>query len=178
MNITVTVDAVSLDAEVPGWAYDDEGERQPARLVDLVVRELVRRAVEDQGAGWDSLARAVAKIRTEVIRAKVEAEVEAALTAEFRPTNSWGEPTGEPTTLRALIAKQAQEAVKMGLARPGYREGESTAMRVIRDQVNGMLAKELAEAVAEEKAKVVAAVRAKAAEMIAQAVAEGVGGKR
>ena len=38
-----------------------------------------------------------------------------------------------------------------------------------------MVKKELAEAMADEKAKVVAAVRAKAAELIAQAVKEGIG---
>lgn len=178
MNITVNVDGVSLESTVPGWTYDEDGDREPARLVDLVVRELVRRAVEDGSSGWNSLAQQVSRVRAEVIREKVEAEVEAALTAQFRQTNSWGEPIGEPTTLRALIAKQAQEAVKLGMARSGYGEKEPAATRIIRDEVDKVLAKELTEVVAAEKAKVVAAVQAKAAELIAKAVSEGIGGKR
>lgn len=179
MNITVNVDGVTLESEVPGMIYDEEGDRHPARLIDLVVSHIVDRAVRRDDTGWGSLASEIARIRTEVIREKVEAEVEAALTTEFRETNNWGEATGQPTTLRALIAKQAAEAVKIGLNRNSYgADKESAATRVIREHVDKVLAKELTEAVAAEKAKVVAAVKAKAADLIAQAVAEGVGGRR
>lgn len=174
----MNVDGIALDSEVPGRAYDEDGNPHTARLVDLVVDEMVRRATRDSDSGWHSLAQQVQRVRAEAIRAKVEAEVESALTAEFRQTNSFGEPIGEPTTLRALIAKQAQDAVKLGVARPGYGEKEGVATRVIRDEVDKVLAKELAETVAAERAKVVAAVRAKASELITQAVAEGVGGRR
>jgi len=110
MEIKVTVDNVDFESVV-GHRYDDEGDRVDATLADKVAEELVTRAMRD--TGYRQFTQHIADIRDEEIRAKVAAEIEQALTKPFQRTNHYGEPTGETTTLREQIAKEARDALSM-----------------------------------------------------------------
>lgn len=174
MEITVNVDKVDLNTVVGEHrVYDHEFDRyssEPMTIADAVVEKLFRNLVADRA----EINRAIGAIRTEVIRERVTAEVEAALSQPFQPVNQYGEKTGKETTLREEIARIAQDAVRLD-KRNSFSREDTAAEKVIRDEVNRALDKELKETVAAEKAKVVAAVRAKAADLIAQAVKEGIG---
>ncbi len=143
-------------------------------VADLIVKAALAKLVK--GDEWNTVKDRVREITDEEIRAHAKTQIAEALNGGIRKTNTFGEPYGEPTTLRALIA----EEVKAELAKAGdpYRSKDSTVRKIVREQVAAAFKTELAEAVAEEKAKVVAAVRASAADLIAQAVAAGVGGAR
>lgn len=170
LNITIT--DLSLNTVV-GQSYDTDKEYPvPVTLADAIVEAAAR--LLSQESDWVSVKTQVRSIRTEVIRERVAAEVEAALSGPINTTNGWGEQVGPPTTLRAEIAKMAAEALKVDHRNIHSREF-TPAQKVIREQVDQAMTKELAEAVADEKAKVVAAVRAKAADLIAEAVRQGVG---
>lgn len=181
MNITVNVEGPIDLGTVIGehYVYDEDGDghRGPKTILDALVNELVRQATKDPDTGWGSVQRRVDAIRTEEIRARVVAELEAALTEPVRKTTEWGEPTSGSTTLRAEIVKIAGKALE--IPRPGYsaqypRE-TSAVQQFLQREIEETIKRELAEAIADEKAKVVAAVRAKAAELIANAVKQGVG---
>lgn len=171
MQITVNVTEVDLNSVV-GERYDDDGDRRvPQTLGEAIVREAA--AILARSPDYEDVRASVRRIRTEEIHTVVAKEVEAALTEPVNPTDQWGQTTGKPTTLRAEIARIAQKAVE---PRPRGSYGDPPALeRIIREEVDRALAAELSKVVADEKAKVVAAVRAKAAELIAQAVKEGIG---
>ena len=179
MNITVNVEGpVDFDTVIgQHLAYDEDGVRTalPMTVGDAIVDKLADRAITDGlASGWGSLSKKIASIRDEVIRERVALEVEDALTKPFQATNQYGESRGKTTTLREEIVRLAGEAMKMDRSNT-YSRQPTTAEKVIRDEVDRAIAQELAAVVADEKAKVVAAVRAKAAELIANAVKEGVG---
>lgn len=170
LEIKVQVDDLNLDTEV-GRQYDpDDDHYRPQTLADLIVEELVTRVIRT--SDYRTIAEKVNSIRTEIIRERVAAEVEEALTTPFTVTNTFGEPTGAVTTLRQYIASIAQAAVKMD-HRQGYADSETTAVKVIRTEVGRAFAKELEDVVKAEKAKVIAAVRNSAGTIIADAVARG-----
>ena len=179
MNITVNVSDVELNSVVgERLEYDADDERDvrvPQTLADLVAAKLVQSLA--LSPEYASLKRELFDQRRQIIRERVAAEVEAALSNPINLTNHYGESiAGQTTTLREEIAKMTAEALRVNHnnAMSG-RQGWTPAQKVIHEEIERAFAAELAKVVADEKAKVVAAVRAKAADLIAQAVKEGVG---
>lgn len=177
MQITVNLDTLDLSTVIgEKRVYDhdcDEPHGEPMTLGDAVVRELAKRLWASVGSdALSEVRQRAAQIRNEEIRARVAPIVQAAVDEPIQQTNSFGEPNGKPTTLRELIAAEAR--AQLG-TRSDYGRGPRVVDKLVADAVSAEIKKELAEAIKEEKAKVVAAVRAKAADLIAQAVREGVG---
>ncbi|MEU8035691.1 hypothetical protein [Streptosporangium sp. NPDC049078] len=141
-------------------------------LAELICRQALDKLAK--GPAWDDLAKRVREITTEEIRAHVTALIKDAMTGDLRRTNTYGEPYGEPTTLRTLIAEEAKTA----LTRPSDRSSRTTVLQeLVRNEVVAAMRAELSTAIADERAKVVAAVRTQAAQLIAEAVTAGVGQK-
>ncbi len=166
MHIDVTVTDVDLASVInPGDDYS-----RSRTLADAVVAKVVAdfHRTED---GRD-LARRVAAIRDEEIRAVIRPIILDAVAAPVQQTNGFGEVTGQTTTLTMLIMQQVQTALG---ERSDYGRGPTDLQKLVATEVDKAIRAELAETIKEEKAKVVAAVRAKAADLIATAVREGVG---
>jgi hypothetical protein len=149
LNITVNVDDVTL-ASVVGevTSYDEEGNREyngeATTIADLVVRRIVRKAT--QGPDWDSLARRITTVRDEVIRELVRPQVEEALTAPVQRTSSWGDPVGDPQTLRDVIIAEAQKLLKQPA--DSYNRDKGTVLeQVVRKEVQAALSAEIKAAV-------------------------------
>ena len=181
--LSITISDLTLDTVVGDhYVYNDEGEgsHEPFTLLDAIVSTAATQLVQHdrrQGGAAESLRSRVQSIRDEEIRTRVAAEIEAALANPINLTNHFGESiAGKTTTLREEIAKMAAEALRVNHnnAMSG-RQDWTPAQKVISEEVERAFAAELLKVVADEKAKVVAAVRAKAADLIAQAVKEGVG---
>ncbi|AYF29276.1 hypothetical protein CSH63_17750 [Micromonospora tulbaghiae] len=171
MNITVNVDDVDLTSEI-GNGYDEEGNPAARTLGEEVARKLANALMRDEE--YPGLRRKVMGLREEEIREQLKPIVSAAIEEGVQETNRWGEPTGTPTTLRALIIAEAGKLLKQPA--DNYSRDKGTWIdALVRDNVQKVIRAELGAVLAEEKAKVVAAVQAKAAELIAQAVKEGVG---
>lgn len=179
MNINVTVDgldAIDLSTVIGDEiAYynpeTEEEEHRPRTLGDLVAEKLADKLWGEMDRY--SIAKEILAKQSEVIREKVTPVIERALTGPIRLTNSYGEPSGPETTLNALIVAEAKKVI--GGDRKDYGRGDTLVQRVVKDAVGAALNGELGKVVADEKAKVVAAVRAKAADLIAEAVKQGVG---
>jgi hypothetical protein len=187
LTLTLQLD---LDREVQGrWrsglaGYESDGTPiEGAFPVDRtfadVVAELAAHALvadlKRDSEHYGGLKRQVAELRVEMIRAALEPTITAALEGSVQPTDRWGEPTGEPTTLRAMVMAEVNRALTKPEHRSGVnRDGETLVQRVIREQVTSVLAKELAEAAAIAKAEVKGAVATSAAQAIAEAVVKGV----
>lgn len=174
MNINVDVTDVSLDSVVGDRRVPDgDGgyDREPLTLGQAVAKNIAHRLTKDDR--YPQLRDQVLELRKEEVRRQLEPIVAAAIAAPIQRTNTYGAPVGEPTTLNELIISEVHTYLS---GRDQYRREDGTILeKLIRGAVTKAINAELSEAIAEEKAKVVAAVRAKAAELIADAVKEGIG---
>jgi ubiquinone biosynthesis protein UbiJ len=149
---------------------EDDWTTEAQTLGDVVAAQISAAVQRDDG--YRTFKKRVLEIQDEQIHEQVRPVVAAAIEASTQPTNAFGHPTGAPLTLTELIVKEAREVLTK---RADYGRGSTYLEKVVAEAVDKAIKKELAEAITDEKAKVVAAVRAKAADLIAQAVREGVG---
>jgi hypothetical protein len=179
MDINVTVDGldrIDLTTVIAQRVrYDEDGERDVTsdvtlgeRVAALVAAKLTK---DDEYPG---LRKRYLDIRTEVIREMVTPIVAEAISGPIQKTNVYGEPTGATTSIRELIIAEASALLTKSADHYG-RGSETVLQKFVREQIAATFTKELAAVVAKEKEKVVAAVRAKAADLIADAVKQGVG---
>jgi hypothetical protein len=171
VNITVNVDNVDLTSDI-GHSYDEDGVQTARTLGEEVARKVANTLMRDEE--YPGLRRKVMDLRVEEIREQLKPIVSAAIEEGVRETNRYGEPVGEPTTLRALIIKEVGDLLRRPVDNYSREKG-TWVQALVKENVQKVLREELGAALADEKAKVVAAVRAKAADMIAQAVKEGIG---
>jgi hypothetical protein len=177
INVTVNgLEAIDLGTVVNTEAYYDHetDERIPAQrtLADVIADKVTRKLTAESYYG--DLKRRVTAIRDEEIREAIEPIITEAISGEIQKTNSFGEPTGKSTTIRELIMSEARTLLTKSADSYG-RGSETVLQKWVREQIAAAFTKELAAVVAQEKEKVVAAVRAKAADLIADAVKQGVG---
>jgi len=173
MDITVNVENVDLNSVI-GQHYVQTGEEDWRTEPQTLGQGVAARIAEDlkRDEGYKTLRQRVMDARDAEVREQVKPVVSAAIESSVQPTNAFGQPVGEPTTLTALIVKEAKELLSK---RGDYGRGKTLLEQVVADAVDKAIRKELSDVIVDEKAKVVAAVRAKAAELIATAVKEGVG---
>lgn len=182
IEVTLSIDLDKHLAKHIG--YDEEGDpiQSPSTVEDVVLGLVADKLVATlfrEGYDWrGNLTRRVASIRDEQIAAAVRPDVEAALAGTVQKTNSYGDPVGEPTTMRDLIVARVDEWLKSS-DRDSFRnpKGLTKPQAIIAEQVDKVLAKEMKAAVDAAKAEVVAAVQAKGAELLAQTIADMAGGR-
>jgi hypothetical protein len=179
VQINVTVEDIeSIDLTTPietRRRYNDDTEEYEEREVTighLVANQVTAHLTRDDN--WGGIKRKFLEIRNEEIRKAVEPLVTEAISGPITKTNVYGEPSGETTTIRELIMAEAKTLLTKS-ADQYNRNSETVLQKVVREQISAAFTKELAAVLAEEKAKVVAAVRAKGAELIAEAVKQGLG---
>jgi hypothetical protein len=174
MNITINVDEISLStavAEVIGW--DDERDTPvtgPQTVADLVAAQIVERVVKDRG--YPTLLEQVKTIRAEVIREAVRPQVEAVIAAPVQKTNGYGEPVGEPVTLRDLIIDEARKAINAPV--DNYSRDKGTFLtQAVAAEVKKALSAEIADAVKQAREQVATEI----GDMVAKSVAAGLKAK-
>jgi hypothetical protein len=178
IELKITLD---LDRHLAGEAIlDNDGDyvgTGPTTLEDVVLGmvadKLAHRAARDAESGYPSLRDRVKAIRDEAIRAKVEPAIEEALTAPIRRTNTYGEPVGEETTLRDVIADQVTKQLKVTNARSGF--DDSTLTKFIREEVQKALKADLKKELDRAKAAVLSEVQSAGAEVIADTLKRAAG---
>jgi hypothetical protein len=176
INITVEgVDQVDLATPIETRSrYDEDGDRETYEVtIGHLIADRVTAGLKKDDS-WGGIKKRFLDIRDEEIRKAVEPIVTEAISGPIQKTNTYGEPTGGTTSIRELIMAEASKLLTKS-ADSYNRSSETMLAKFVREQIAAAFTKELAAVVAEEKAKVVAAVRAKAADLIAEAVKQGVG---
>lgn len=166
------VDLTTVIGERSRYDHDaEERVAEPVTLGDAVAARITAKLTAEEHYGV--LRNKVVAMRDEEIRAQLAPIVATAIESNVQRTNTYGQAVGEPTTLTTLIIDE----VKTYLSRTdGYGDRATNVLqKTIREAVDKAIRTELAAVIADEKARVVTAVRAKAAELIAQAVKEGIG---
>ncbi len=183
MQINVTVDGldgVDLHTVIGEQVtqYDEDGvaiQGDQLTLGDLVAQKLADKIYS--GLDYEhrhQLAKTAAAERVKLIRERLEPQVEEALNGAIRKTNNYGEPTGQTTTMRELVIAEITQVI--GAKGDRYSSNQKSLLdTVVNGQVAAALQGELKKAFDAEREKVVAAVRAQAAELVAQAVKQGLG---
>jgi hypothetical protein len=162
MEIEVNVNAPSLQSLIE---EDYDGQET---IGDRVVRQLVSTAVK--GDNWKSFQKRVEEIRDSMIREAVATEIEAALSKPFTRTNQWGEPQGEETTLRQVLAEEAKRALSFA-RKGGYSydvpEEFKPLHRVIQVEAANAVSALLKKEIAEETERIRESIRTQAAALVA-----------
>jgi hypothetical protein len=171
VNITINVDEVTLASIIGETAvWDDDSEMhvtQPRTLGDQIAAQVIDRIVK-QSDRWENLQRRINDIRTEMIRELLQPVIEEALTTPFRKTSSYGEPTGEPVTLRSVIMADAQRMLTH--YESDYGRQKLTVMQaLVRKEVEAAFASEVRDAVKQAREQVSTEI----GQMVASAVQAG-----
>ena len=168
INVQVSVPGMTMDTII-GDAYNGE----PLTLLDCVVKETARILLGDTDHTTRSeIVKRVRDIRVEEIREQVRPLIAEALAGELQRTNSFGEPTGQATTLREMVVAEAKRV--LGSPTDRYSSnGQTFVQKLVAEEVGRVFEADLRDAMAAEKAKAVAAVRAKAADLLAEVLSDG-----
>lgn len=147
MEIVVTVPEITLATVVADViSVDEDGESYPDG-VETVGDKVAKRIAEAvfRAPEYTGLKARVTEIRTEMIREKLDPIIMEALQNPIRKTNSWGESSGEPTTLRDVIMDEAQKAWTPN--RNSHHSNTKSIDQVIAEAVRKELHGEVAKAV-------------------------------
>ena len=131
-------------------------------LTEMIIEHVASQMMHG-GDYSDGIRKAVTAGVIERVAAKIDAEVERivleTLTTTVQPTNQFGEPQGEPITLRSRIAAQVTRALETKVDDRGHAQGErefsnydtarhrTRVERAIANAVDDIAKKELATAV-------------------------------
>ena len=170
MNITVKIDDVSLATMVDqAYSYGDESGPHDRTVGELVAAMIVDRLRWDRDR-WHELSRTVTEIKREVIREAVRPMVEQAISEPIQKTNGYGDPVGQPTTLREVIVAEARAAVN---TRDRYDGDRTFLQKTVADEVRAAFAAEIKDAVKQARA----AVADEAGQLVATAVTNAMKGR-
>lgn len=181
IEITLSIDLDKHLAKHIG--YDEDGDPiQSAATVEDVVLDMVAEkivgSVMREGYDWRRvLQERVNRVRDEAILARVLPDIEAALATPVRRTNSYGEPTGEPTSMRDVIVSTVEKWLTSPSGDSYDRNRLTKPQKFIAEHVDRVLQKEMKVAVDAAKAEVLAAVQAKGAELIAKTITDMAAGR-
>lgn len=179
IKIDVTVEDLDLTSVIATKArYDEDDEtyvEAGVTLGEMVVRKLIAQTA--QTAEYTSLKERIVRVRDEEIRDIIRPLIVEGIEASFQPTNVYGEPKGDPITMRTVVVDQVKDVLRSVKDHNSYDRREPLVRQLVREMVEKELRKTLSEVIDDERKKVVAAVREQAAQLIAEAVTKGVGGK-
>lgn len=103
--LNVTVDLAAL-----GMRYDVDGDpvgRQS--FEDAVIEAAAAKMLADTTETRRELRERVARIRDEEIRSAIAKQVRDAMDQPVQKTSQWGEPQGDPVTIRELIRLELEQ---------------------------------------------------------------------
>lgn len=162
MSDTITIEVKLDDLYVGG------DKTFPEYVANLAAGRLVQKVVDD--SHWAGLRARIEQITDDEIRAAIEPLVAEALGSEIEPVLG-----GARVPLRQHILDTAKKALTW---REGsYESDRSMLTRLVRGEVDEVLAKELKGDLAEAKKRVREAVQAKGAEMLAQTIEQLAGAR-
>jgi hypothetical protein len=152
MQITVNVTDLDLDSVIGEQVEEVEPgvyEGGNLTLRAAVVQEVARQVVEKHGRGFDT-SRMVTEIRDDLIREMLTPIVVAALETPAQRTNGFGEPVGEPVSMRVLVMDTARKVLAQKVDSQGRPERYAAADRtttwaswLVEKQVREVFAQEL-----------------------------------
>jgi len=163
MNINVTIDEITLTTVVA-----EASEYGPGSTIgDLVAAQIVQRLTSDRD--WYERTREVAEIKREVIREAVRPAIEQAVAEPIQKTSVYGDPIGEPVTLREVIVDEARKLVNKSTDQYS-RSGQTVLQKLVADEVKEAFSAEIRDAVQQARASVADEIGKQVASAVAAAM--------
>jgi hypothetical protein len=139
-------------------------------ILDRIVANVLHEGLVDEG--FQTAKREIVKGYKEGIQKAIDQTISAtcaeALNTVFQPVNTWGEKTGEPTTVRDMFLKSCQDWWVMKVDSHGNPSRDSYgskktmvqhhAEKAVADAVSGSMKSELIAVVADAKQKMADAI--------------------
>ena len=154
--------------------YDEDGEpvSSPTTIEDVVLglaaQKIVTSILTSEAKSY--LHSAVQRIRDDEIREQLRPLIADALARSVQPTDHFGNPKGEPTTLAEVITKQAK-AEATAPRDQGYGKPKRTLVQeIVAKEVDRTFRAELAKELEAGKAEVRKALREQGAAILQQAI--------
>jgi hypothetical protein len=158
-----------------GRAYNEDGDSHPIDIDEAIVLAaadaLLGQLKRDEM--YRTLQRRVHDTQDELIREAVAPLVVEAINGALQPTDSWGNPKGEPITLAEHITKIGVEYLTKETG--DYSRRETVIRKFIREEIDRKVQGELKAALEQAKAEVIAAVKEQGAELMATTIAKMAG---
>jgi hypothetical protein len=154
--------------------YDEEGEplQHPTTIEDVVLGlaadKIARTVTADQAKAY--LLDRVTRLRDEVIREELRPLVVDALERSVQPTDPYGNPKGEATTLAEVITRIAKEEMTAPRDQGYGRQKRTLVQQIIAEHVDAKFKTELGKELDAGKAEVRSALREQGAALIQQAI--------
>lgn len=176
--LTLSVDLHELleatVGHIPVYTGDPDDDYEPNPVVGVLVQAAARILADKLMSDAKGYHGMQARIR-EAIDEKLAEMVTIELDKPFKPVDSYGEAVrgAEPTTLRALIGKQASEALAKGMAPSDRYSNDATKgalKKYIEGEIDRQIKTELQAEVAKAKAAVVDKVKANVTAVITDAI--------
>lgn len=147
---------ITIDIDIEG------GSDLNSQIVDALVEKI--RHSEEYG-----FAAAVERARERMIVDALQPLLDEVMDSEFVPTNHYGEPKGEPMTMRELVVKEVE---KWCNGRGSFSSDGTNLEKMIKDAIGYSLSNEIKKEVDAAKTQIRNTVRDKAATIIANSVTE------
>lgn len=174
-----SINSDALDVSFPlDQRISEDPEGRPITLIEAIVRDagnqLFKAVTHDEQ--YPTLRKRVLEIRDEEIRERIREQIEEAWHKTLQPTDEFGHPTGEPTTLERLIREKADKSLQVrGKDRRGSFSHERSVMEdVLASEVERTVRKELEGELKQAKEQVMQAVRDEGADLLRKAVEQSV----
>lgn len=142
-------------------------------LGEYIARLAARQLVDSYGESERSTMRVAARaFYDERIEAALEPMIEEAVNGAIQSTNSYGEPTGEPTTLREVIVKRATDILNKQDTSYHARDTRMGVLKIVDASVAKTMDDELKKTVAKVHAEVAKSIREHGAGILADLAAK------
>lgn len=172
-DVNLSIDLRDLFVDSP----DPDGDPIDLRKVmrDAVVQEAAK--VLAVGYGPDELhdmREEVRRVRSELIRKRLAEQIDAALSDPIQRTTLWGEPQGEPTSVRELIREELQRLLSAKPNRTGSygsNNDPGNLAEMLKDATRDILGNELREEIKQARLQVGTDIRDRALRAAVAAIA-------
>lgn len=158
-QVSIQRGAATLTLDLGEFIASTWDEEQRDDLINLVASKIA-----------NDLSKDIRKEVGEAVRSEVTAIVQKAVSAGVQKTSTWGEPQGPVIPLKQMIIEETNAALTKPTGDAFSSPRVTVVQKIIRDEVNAALKKELASAVNEQKEIAKKAVSASAAQVISETI--------
>lgn len=138
-----------------------------------IAEAAARRLLDEQTDAAAEFRSRVRRISDEEIKAAIAPIIAEALEEAIQPTNAYGQPTGEKTTLREVIIRAVMADLQQAARNTSSSSGRpvpTMLQNIIGNEIAKAVQEDLREAMNEARAEVKAAVQAKGAEILTETI--------